>query len=130
MDVVWCHFPYVEKPGVPAPAGHPCLVLETNEYQPGLYSVRVVYGTSQVHKFDRGLNLFVSNHAAQTQAGLSRETVFDLGRYLRLPWDDAFFKSPDPRRWNTPVIGNLQPLGQEVLRHTLRERRRRGLPVP
>lgn len=129
LDIVWGRFPYAERPGLPGPVCHPCLVLQTNEFRPGCWSVLVVFGTSNTEREDRHLNLTVSNVSAQIKCGLNKDTLFCLGRYKRLPWSEKWFSPPDSR-WATPKIGRLPPPGPDILRETLRLRERLGLPVP
>ena len=129
MDVVWCLFPFEERPGVPGPDPHPGLVFETREFRPGEYSVQVVYGTSNT-KRPGSPHFMVSNFAAMKMAGLNKVTIFDLGRSRWLPWTDGFFRSPDPRKYPTPKIGCIQSEGQAALASVLRRRRDLGLPNP
>jgi hypothetical protein len=130
LDVVWSQFPYDEARGVPAIEPHPALVFETNEYRPGEYAVKVAYGTSNVTRADRAQHFVVSNWNAMQFAGLNRETFFDLGRFKWLPWTDAWFTSPDPQKYATPVIGRIVDDGIASLRYVLEQRRAAGLITP
>lgn len=130
MDVVWCRFPYDETPGKPGDIAHPALVFEVMEYREGKYAVRVAFGTSNMDRGDKAMNFQVSNFAAQRAAGLAKETFFDLGRVKTLVWTDRWFESPDPKRWSTPVIGQIGADGQEYLRAVLERRKGAGLTVP
>lgn len=130
MDVVWCHFPYDERRGVPAIDPHPGLVFATNEFRPGEFAVQVAFGTSNVTRGDRAQHFVVSNYNALQFAGLNKETFFDLGRYKWLPWTTDFFRSPDPDKYATPVIGQILGEGQVNLRYVLEQRRAAGLATP
>jgi hypothetical protein len=130
MDVVWSYFPYDETRGVPAIEPHPALVFQVNEYRPGLYSVKVVYGTSNVGRGDRSQHLVISNYNELMFAGLHKETFFDLGRFKWLPWTSKWFRSPDEAKYSTPVIGHLSDKGQGILRYILQQRQLAKLAVP
>lgn len=129
MDVVWCRFPYDEKPGRPGREPHPGLVFETNEYREGQYAVKVAFGTSNVQR-PNGPHFVVSNFNAMRIAGLNKVTCFDLGRSKWLVWTTDWFESPDPAKYATPVIGSIGQDGQAALGVILRRRRDAGLPVP
>lgn len=130
MDVVWCFFPYDEARGVPAIKPHPGLVFETNEFRQGEFAVKVAFGTSNVTRAARAQHFVISNYTALQFAGLNKETFFDLGRYKRLPWTSTFFRSPDPAKYSTPVIGQVLGEGQTNLRYVIEQRRAAGLAVP
>ena len=130
LDVVWSFFPYDEKRGVPAIEPHPALVFETNEFRPNEYAVKVAYGTSNVKRSDRAQHYVVTNWNLLQFAGLRKETFFDLGRSKWLPWDDAFFKSPDLAKYPTPVIGRIVDGGINALKYVLEQRRAAGLQNP
>ncbi len=129
MDVVWCLFPFEEKPGVPGPEPHPGLIFETREFRPGEYAVKVVYGTSNTRR-PGSPHFIVSNFNAMKYAGLNCVTIFDLGRSKWLPWTDGFFRSPDLAKYPTPKIGCIKEDGQGALAAVLAERAARGLPNP
>jgi hypothetical protein len=130
MDVVWCRYPYAERPGVPGTTPHPCLVFGTNKYSNG-YAVLVAFGTSSFtsKQAETDLNFAVSNMTEMHTAGLFKVTMFDLGRFKRLPWSPKFFEILNPK-YSTPKIGCISTRGQDVLKMILRERDRRGLPTP
>lgn len=130
LDVVWSHFPYDEKRGVPAIEPHPALVFETTEFRDGEYAVKVAYGTSNVKRADRAQHFVISNWNAMLFAGLNMETFFDLGRFKWLPWTSAWFTSPDPNKYPTPVIGRVLEDGATALRYVLEQRRAAGLATP
>jgi hypothetical protein len=130
MDVVWCRFPYDEKPGVPGVTPHPGLVFAVNEYKPGLFSVRVAYGTSNLKTESRPHDLRIGNFRAMQHAGLYQATRFDLDRLKWLMWDDAWFVSPDPDKYPTPKIGSLLSDSADRLRRCIARRQKLGLPVP
>jgi hypothetical protein len=92
--------------------------------------VKVAYGTSKVGRAERSQHFVVSNYNALLFAGLNRETFFDLGRTVWLPWTDAFFKTPDISKYPSPVIGRI--VGDEVaaLRYIITQRAAAGLAVP
>lgn len=104
--------------------------MQWNEYQPGKFSVLVVFGTGNVDRGERGVNFVVSKFSSLKIAGLNKETLFDLGRAKWLPWTDRWFISPDLKRWSTPVIGHIEADGAAVLRHILGQRAKLGLRNP
>lgn len=105
-------------------------MLGWNEFQPGKFSVLVVFGTSNQARVEAWCNFQVSNATAMQFAGLNKVTYFDLGRWKWLQWHEAWFYTPDPARWSTPVIGRIQEEGAHVLRYQLQQRERHGLLVP
>lgn len=128
--MVWGRFPYEQKPGQPGADYHPCLVLGWNEFRPGKFSILVVFGTSQKNSVEQWCNFTVSNTSAMLLAGLNKVTYFDLGRWKWLQWHKAWFQTPDPARWTTPVIGRIEASGAHVLRYQLERRAANGLPTP
>jgi hypothetical protein len=105
-------------------------VLAVHEIKPSEFSVLVVFGTSNMGRDDRSLHFFIANLAAMNWAGLRKPTLFDLGRSRWLHWSDAWFGSPDPARWPTPIIGHVPDDHVDFLRGQLRMREEKGLPVP
>ncbi|MEN9874850.1 MAG: hypothetical protein RL186_1747 [Pseudomonadota bacterium] len=130
MDVVWCRFPFDERPGIPQDPPHPALVFEVREFQPEKLSVLVAFGTSNLKRADHGENLVLQNVTEMNWAGLYMPTLFDLGRTKRLVWTDRWFVSPDSKRFDTPKIGSLSYAMQDRLKRILRIRQSRGLSVP
>lgn len=130
LDIVWARFPYSDNPGVPAQDPHPALVFSTFEYAPGLFSVQVAYGTSKLKTDTRPFDFRVQNFRVMQYAGLHQATRFDLDRVKFLMWDDAWFFSPDPEKYDTPVIGHLLDEAADRLRNILRVRADHGYKVP
>jgi PemK-like, MazF-like toxin of type II toxin-antitoxin system len=109
-DIVQCRFPE-SKAGTPGPKDRPALVIEVEE-DPDAKSasiVRVAYGTSQ--DVDQRYPGELTIGAADPKAGLDRDTKFDLGNTVRLPFDSEWFApSPNRRFGDHPKRGvlNLQ----------------------
>jgi len=95
-DIVQCRFPESQA-GVPGPKDRPALVVEVEEDPKGESAsiVRVAYGTSQDVEQRYAGELTI--HATDPKAGLDRDTKFDLGNTVRLPFDIAWF-APSPNR--------------------------------
>jgi hypothetical protein len=109
-DVVQCRFPE-GKVGTPGPKDRPALVIEVEEDLEAKSAsiVRVAYGTSQdIAQCYPGE---FTVRATDPKAGLDRDTKFDLGNTVRLPFDSEWFApSPNRRFGNHPKRGvlNLQ----------------------
>ncbi len=89
-DIVQCRFPQ-QTSSTPGPKERPGLVLEVEEDPQNASAciVRVAYGTSQdAHQCYPGE---FTVPATDSKAGLSRDTKFDLGNSVRLPFDDRWF---------------------------------------
>lgn len=127
-DVVWCRFPYDERPNHPAPSGHPALVFQVVQQNSGTFSVQVAFGTSNITRAPHHLNLVIHNMRSLDHAGLQRATLFDLGRVRFLPWTSDWFHAIG--RNKTPIMGGLdiETLGR--LRQILAARQNQGLAVP
>ena len=95
-DIVQCRFPESQA-GVPGPKDRPALVVEVEEDPKGESAsiVRVAYGTSQDVEQRYAGELTI--RATDPKAGLDRDTKFDLGNTVRLPFDIAWF-APSPNR--------------------------------
>ena len=85
-DIVQCRFPE-SKVGTAGPKDRPALVIEVEEDPDGESAsiVRVAYGTSQ--DVDQRYPGELTIRAADPKAGLDRDTKFDLGNTVRLPFD-------------------------------------------
>lgn len=129
LDIVWGRFYYSERPGVPGPMCHPCLVLSVTQNRPSEFAVNVVYGTSQIEKYERSQHFVISNATKLKVAGLNKETLFNLGRSAYLPWSDRWFE-PIDERYPTPVMGHIDSDGAKILAMMLNLRKQHGLPVP
>lgn len=112
-DVLWCRFPFDERPNEPAPTGHPGLVFQVRLQPQGGCSVLVAFGTSNLQRASGTPNLVIQNLRTLNAAGLKRATLFDLGRCRHLPWDPTWFRPigdlPDPR------LGRLDAAAREQL---------------
>ncbi|MCC6474087.1 MAG: type II toxin-antitoxin system PemK/MazF family toxin [Burkholderiales bacterium] len=112
-DIVQCRFPK-EKLGAPGAKDRPALVIEveTDPLDQSRSIVRVAYGTSQDVEQRYAGELTV--RATDPKAGLDRDTKFDLGNCVRLPFDTEWFApSPNRRYGEHPKrgvldLGNLQ----------------------
>lgn len=112
-DIVWCRFPYNEKPDFPAPEHHPGLIRQSFADQDGNPWVRVVYGTS-VDPFKAGNEYFtVANLPQMDMCGLKCATRFCLARHAELPWGPDFFDIHEGR--SSPIIGHLSERLQYIL---------------
>jgi mRNA-degrading endonuclease toxin of MazEF toxin-antitoxin module len=115
-DIVQCRFPET-KVGTPGPKDRPALVIEV-EASPQDESasiVRVAYGTSQdvEHRYPGELTV----RATDPKAGLERDTKFDLGNTVRLPFDtDWFAVSPSRRFGDHPKRGALNVKDEKLKR--------------
>ncbi len=95
-DIVQCRFPEA-RVGSPGPKDRPALVIEVEEDPEDLTAsiVRVAYGTSQ--NIERRYPGEFTLRATDPTAGLERDTKFDLGNTVRLPFDTEWF-APSPNR--------------------------------
>jgi mRNA-degrading endonuclease toxin of MazEF toxin-antitoxin module len=106
-DIVQCRFPE-SKAGTPGPKDRPALVIEVEEdlEDQAVSIVRVAYGTSQdvEQRYPGELTI----RATDAKAGLDRDTKFDLGNTVRLPFDTEWFAlSPNRRFGDHPKRGIL-----------------------
>lgn len=115
-DIVQCRFPE-SKVGTPGPKDRPALVIEVedNPHNPEASIVRVAYGTSQDVE-QRYAGEFAIR-ATDPKAGLDRDTKFDLGNIVRLPFDTEWF-APSPNRHfgEHPKRGSLNLKDQALKR--------------
>jgi hypothetical protein len=130
LSVVWCRFPYDQKPGVPGVEPHPGLVFANGRAADGRLVVQVAYGTSNVKPETRPFDFTVHNFRSMQYAGLWNPTRFDLDKLKLLLWDDQWFMSPDLAKYGTPVIGHLMSDSIAHLTHILKRRRDLGMKVP
>ena len=119
-DIVQCRFPQ-DKIRQPGPKERPALVIDVEESELPNGStevfVTVAYGTSEdVDNCHSGeLNIKCSN----PHAGLSRDTKFDIGNRVKLPFDDEWFAPSPNRRFGThPKRGQFN-LGDNNLKRRL-----------
>ncbi len=95
-DIVECRFPE-SAVGTPGPKDRPALVVqvEVDPEDESASIVRVAYGTSQDvgQRYPGELTI----RATDPKAGLDRDTKFDLGSAVRLPFDTEWF-APSPNR--------------------------------
>jgi mRNA-degrading endonuclease toxin of MazEF toxin-antitoxin module len=106
-DIVECRFPESEV-GTPGPKDRPALVVQVEEdpEDESASIVRVAYGTSQDVEQRYPGELTV--RATDPKAGLDRDTKFDLGKTVRLPFDTEWFTpSPNRRFGEHPKRGTL-----------------------
>ena len=117
-DVVQCRFPE-GMAGKPGPKDRPALVLqvEENPGDPLGVIVQVAFGTSQ--NVDQRYPGELTISAADPKHGLSRDTKFDLGNSVRLPFDAEWFApapAPDRHFVEHPKRGALNLRDQKVKR--------------
>lgn len=103
-DIVECCFP--EEVGKPGPKNRPALVLQVEEAadNPAGSIVVVAYATSQ-HTATVYPGEFVIR--ADTKAGLTKDTRFDLVNRHRLPFDDVWFAAAPGKTPHYPRRGRL-----------------------
>lgn len=117
-DIVQCRFPE-EKVGAPGQKDRPGLVVQV-EQDPDDSSASIVliaYGTSQdvANRYPGEFTVVASD----AKAGLDKDTKFDLGSMVRLPFDcDWFAASPNRRFGAYPKRGALD-LGDAKLKRAL-----------
>ena len=115
-DIVQCRFPE-DRLGAPGPKDRPAVVLEveTDPEDESAIIVRVAYGTSQ--DVERRYPGEFTVRATDAQAGLDRDTKFDLGNTMRLPFDSEWFTpSPNRRFGEHPKRGALNLDDQKLKR--------------
>lgn len=104
-DIVWCHFPTIEEPSLPAEKPRPALVRQAFQDQDGNAWVRVVFGTS-VDPYRADLTDFtVATLAEMNMCGLKCATRFRLDRELDLPWTKEYFTCLPGKQ--LPIIGHM-----------------------
>jgi mRNA-degrading endonuclease toxin of MazEF toxin-antitoxin module len=106
-DIVQCRFPE-DKLGHPGPKDRPALVIavEADPEDGSASIVRVAYGTSR--DVERRYPGEMTVLATDPMAGLDRDTKFDLGNTVRLPFDTEWFApSPSRRFGDHPKRGAL-----------------------
>lgn len=96
FDVVHCAFPYSSNDdGTPIVCKdkHPCLVVGVEEMADGAIYLSVALGTSKTHNGHSkyALQLTTRDGFALNDAGLTKETMFDLSKVAKLKYDKAFF---------------------------------------
>jgi hypothetical protein len=106
-DIVQCRFPE-GKAAPPGPKDRPALIVEV-EADPendAASIAKVAYGTSQ--DVEQRYPGEFTVRATDPKAGLDRDTKFDLGNTVRLPFDtDWFAPSPNRRFGDHPKRGTL-----------------------
>lgn len=115
-DIVECRFPESEM-GTPGPKERPALVVqvEVDPEDESAHIVRVAYGTSQ--DVEQRYPGEFTIRATDAKAGLDRDTKFDLGNTVRLPFDtDWFAPSPNRRFGEHPKRGALDVRDQNLKR--------------
>ena len=115
-DIVQCRFPE-SKVGTPGPKDRPALVIEVEEdsQDESISIVRVAYGTSQ--DVDQRYPGEFTIRATDPTAGLDRDTKFDLGYTVRLPFNTEWVSpSPSRRFGDHPKRGTLNLKDQALKR--------------
>jgi len=117
-DIVQCRFPE-GKVGTPRPKDRPTLVIEVEEdpEDKSASIVRVAYGTSQDVEQRYAGELTV--RATDPKAGLDRDTKFDVGNTVRLPFDTDWFASSPNRRFGDHPKRGILNLKDEKLKRAL-----------
>lgn len=91
-DIVFCYFPYEERPGEPGPIDHPCLVIDAVLDDHGRPHVRLICGTSNQDR--RGREYFDIPLEQGRHAGLSKDTKLNFEKFARIPWAVEYFRTP------------------------------------
>jgi mRNA-degrading endonuclease toxin of MazEF toxin-antitoxin module len=91
-DIVHCRFPEAAL-GVPGPKDRPALVIKVETYRDGSVDVEVAYGTSQ--GIDDVYPGELVMEKTDPDAGLQKDTKFDLLNIVRLPFNEEWF-GPNP----------------------------------
>ncbi|MGB8330066.1 MAG: type II toxin-antitoxin system PemK/MazF family toxin [Polyangiales bacterium] len=115
-DIVQCRLPE-SKVATPGPKERPALVIEVEEdpEDESASIVRVAYGTSQDVEQRHPGEFTV--RATAPKAGLDRDTKFDLGNTVRLPFDTEWVApSPNHRFDVHPKRGTLNLKDQKLKR--------------
>ena len=105
-DIVQCRFPQdaFSKPG---PKERPALVTRVESFDDGVVDVDIAYGTSQHLQSLHAGEFLVP--ATDNEAGLSKDTKFDLGNIVHLPFTTEWFApSPNRRYGEHPKRGRLR----------------------
>ncbi|TBX74481.1 hypothetical protein E0I74_26980 [Rhizobium laguerreae] len=101
FSIVWCRFPYEERPGEPGKDLRPCLVrksytaeieVDGKKLLTGL--IDTVYGTKQIDKFPPPRGFHIERKEDKQELGLVYDTVFQLDNVLKLAWTRSYF-GPD-----------------------------------
>ena len=104
-DLVWCRFPTVEEPSLPAEKPRPGLVRQAFQDQEGNAWVKVVYGTS-VDPYRATITDFtIATLTEMNVCGLKQATRFRLDREMTLPWSKEFFECLHEKP--LPIIGHM-----------------------
>ena len=124
-SIVWCRWP--SAPHLPV---RPVLVRR-NEIRRDRQNVdfavlTVFYGTGELQKHSRGLDLFIETRADCQAAGLHKPTVFCLrdGNKKLLVWCSDYFVGQTYWAGAPVVAGALAPLQRDELRACLAKRGR------
>lgn len=104
-DLVWCHFPTIEEPALPAEKPRPALVRQAFQDQEGNAWVRVVFGTSRDPYRAILTDFTIATLAEMNMCGLKCATRFRLDREMDLPWTKEYFACLPGKP--TPIIGHM-----------------------
>jgi hypothetical protein len=92
--------------GVPGPKRRPALVTKVETYSGGIVDVEVAYGTSQ--GIDRVYPGELVMEKTDPDAGLRKDTKFDLRNIVRLPFNEDWFgPNPTERFGKHPKLGKV-----------------------
>ena len=134
-DIVWCKWPYRERPGEPGPVVRCTLVLDVRlmtdaRDEKEWAAVTVAYGTEleKVRPQDL-LNNLIIPRTEYRALGLHKATVFklDLGNRKRLPWAEDYFVTQGYVRSQNLIAGSLTAKQRETFLECFRQR---GLAFP
>ena len=119
LDIVWCRFPLVEDPDNPGPKPRPALVRRVLNKNDNIY-IEISFGTSNTRRYS-DKDLYIANLSNMIDAGLPQATIFQLERTVIIPWAEEWcFEREDG---TGPVVGHLNQICQEYLRHILSRRK-------
>ena len=104
-DIVWCRFPTIEEPELPAEKPRPGLIRQAFQDQDGNAWVRVVFGTSKDPYRATLTDFTICTLPEMNICGLKCATRFRLDREIDLPWSKGYFACLPGKP--TPIIGHM-----------------------
>lgn len=125
FDIVYAYFPYQDDQGnrTQPDKCHYCVVLDKNQLDPAFNTptLIVAYGTSSNIEKRNYTDLIVDLNKLENKyfTGLYRNTKFELGNRIPLPYTDEYFI---PRKGaQDPLIGTLNIKEEFFLLNQIRE---------
>ena len=134
-DIVWCKWPYRERPDIPGPVARCVLILDVRlmidaHDETEWAAVTVAYGTGAEHveAADLTNNLLIPDTECRAR-GLHKATVFklDVRNRKRLPWAEDYFVTQGYVRSQKLIAGSLNEQQQATFHECFKQR---GLAFP